>query len=137
MACECESNSKDQTPKAVGEYLETEFRAGRRGDKEAIGLGTFLIPDPAAGPLLSKVVVVHDLTYRDVILRGLNCRAFKWFPYGMRLEVDGKQIEIDRKLDCSTKECAGGSPCGWGAYCGDARCCFCDGDFFGIKYCSW
>jgi hypothetical protein len=135
MGCSCKSGNKDQSPKEVGEYLTTEHKAGRLSDDEPVGVAVFLVPDPVSGPLRYRSIPVAGLTYHDAGLRALACAAFKWFPYGMALDIGGVQTVIDDNVDFAKVRCRTG-PCNDTApWCGDPRTCFCSGDIMGWGWC--
>lgn len=133
--CNCGTTSKDQTPDEVADYLTAEYKAGRATGREPAGIGIFLVADPEQGALRFKKVIVPDITYHEAGLRGLACTAFKWFPYGMTLDVDGQKVQVDDRVNCDEAICTL-APCRSKQYCGDPRCCFCTGDFFGWGLCQ-
>ncbi|MGM9512429.1 hypothetical protein ACS5NO_32150 [Larkinella sp. GY13] len=88
--CNCNNNQKNQTSKTVSKFLL------KSENKDSNGVGFFLVPDPEAGILEFKVVVVENIGFKETVKRGQTCEAFKFIPFGIELEtVDGKQIVID------------------------------------------
>lgn len=67
-----QKSNKNQTPV---QSLEILLKAQKADVK---GTGLFLVPDPEAGILEVKVVVVKDLTYQETSKRGITCQAYKW-----------------------------------------------------------
>lgn len=87
-------NQKDQTSK---EDL-TKLEQCMKDNKEAKGIGVFLVPAPEQGILEYKVVIVEEeITYEECAKRGHNCAAFKWVIG--KTVVDAK-AEKNKEADC-------------------------------------
>lgn len=67
-ACGAERN---QTHDDVHEYFaEQEKKLGTFDHREALGTGIFGVPDPEAGIMEVKKVLVKDLTYKETVKGG-------------------------------------------------------------------
>lgn len=89
MSCGCDL--KDQTPQEVFDHLESK---GTQRDDNLKGIGMFLLPDPEAGAMEYKVVLVAGLSYGEATKRGMTCEAFKWIPDDFK---SLKEIEAMRR----------------------------------------
>lgn len=124
--CGC---SKDQTPKEVWDFIEKENLPIHDSKKAVLGIATFLVPDPEAGILETKVVWVGDITREETEKRAANCFGYQWAPKGMPMLVNGKEIKVNaiedlHPYDCTSKKCSA-SGCSMGCYCntGDTGNC--------------
>ena len=105
MTCDC-GGKKNQTAQAAFKFL-----ADRKVDvRSEMGAGLFLLPDPEAGPLQYKKVLVHDLSFVDVQLRGSNCVAFKWFPYSWKSKPALAELNLRPEI-CYKPSCSSDADC--------------------------
>lgn len=105
---------RDQTRR---EHIETVNRK-REDARTARGSGLFLVPDPEAGIREFKKIVIEDITYKECVLRGGTCSAFKWIPYaaiekekvrelvvtcagGFCMDIDLRGNSIDCEVGCN------------------------------------
>jgi hypothetical protein len=115
--CTGSSQSKNQTPKEIYEFL-----AHNKG-KENNGIGFFLVPNPEAGIHEFKKVTVADLSLTETLKRGLNCEACKFLPYGMPLQHPEKGLKHINSLDdLNDFRCEFGCAGGYGDGCWAANC---------------
>jgi hypothetical protein len=115
LDCNC---GKDQTPKEVFDFLKS-AKGVIRGKDAATGLGLFLVPDPEAGVLEEKVVLVHNLTYEECAKRGDNCIAYKWIPAAFK-----SAEEVLKERGSCGQWCGPDRDwCPWGCFCGSGNYC--------------
>ena len=103
MSCSC-GNNKNRTPAAAIDQIR---KLKKRVEAE-LGAGFFVVADPSAGPLQYKKIIVHDLSYVETQLRGLDCTAFKWLPY---VWITRKEIDKIPKFQCSGQACSKDKDC--------------------------
>lgn len=121
--CNCKKN---QTHENVFDFLKTEninlFKS------KHLGIGIFLIPAPELGILEYKTVNVTDLSYRETVKRGENCKAFQWIPFGIEVKGTNKSYAIKSLKDFESIDircndsCRGGCPFGCMCWVGEVIC---------------
>jgi hypothetical protein len=72
--------------------------AARENNQPLLGVGLFLLPEPEKGILEFRKAIVEGITYKECILRGQYCLAFKW--------VSGA---LDRNALFCRQDCANGT----------------------------
>ncbi|WP_036121795.1 hypothetical protein [Lysinibacillus sphaericus] len=70
------------------------------------GVAIFLVPDPEKGVHAQKSVVVDGLYYDDAVLRGENCKTFKWLPHSVATLDDYKAYKLAPPcyISCSSSD---------------------------------
>lgn len=107
MSCGCNGSfQKNQTSKKVFQALLDKKLDAR----SEIGAGLFLLPAPEVGPMQYKKVFVHDLSYIDVQLRGIDCLAYRWLPYSYLNKTEVSKLSAN-PADCVFKKCSEDNEC--------------------------
>ena len=114
--CGCDTG-KNHTHEDVHKYFsEQKEKLDTFDHREEVGTGIFGVPDPEAGIMEVKKVLVKDLTYKETVLRGHHCLAFSFVPNGMM------PFEKVKALSCSGS-CSSSKPCVTpGCLCGGFGC---------------
>jgi len=91
------------------------------------GAGLFFLADPEAGPMRFKKALVHDLSYVDVKIRGMNCLAYKWLPYSWKGKsiIDEIKPQEMRPEICYATACTSNGNCetmGMECFCYQGQC---------------
>ena len=95
MTCDC-SGGKNQTHKAVFNFVDKNSLNIASLGEGASGFGLFLVPDPETGIMEYKTVIVENLNYRETCKRGATCEAFMWIPRGyVGLVSDERHLVVD------------------------------------------
>lgn len=122
--CECKKNqTHDEVFNFIKENNLNPFL------NEHSGIGMFMIPAPDEGILEYKIINVADLSYRETVKRGENCKAFQWIPYGISMKDENRTVKVNSlkdfetlKIDCNDS-CRGGCPMnGCFCYTGESYC---------------
>jgi hypothetical protein len=112
--CTCKKN---QTSSEVHDYLQNLNIGQQEAVNSESGTGLFLVPNPEAGILEVKVVLVSNISYSECSKRGENCIAYKWIPHGYMTESEVR----DERLICEGF-CPPGRSCGRGCMCYGELC---------------
>jgi hypothetical protein len=113
--CRC-GTGKNQTHDDVHKYFSEQKNIGTFDHLAELGTGVFGVPDPEAGIMEVKKVLVKDLTYKETVKRGQHCLAFSFVPNGMM------PFEKVTMLSCSGN-CTSTTPCATvGCICGGFGC---------------
>lgn len=122
--CDCKKN---QTHEEVFTFMKSREMNPFKSDDP--GIGMFMIPAPEIGILEYRIINVADVSYRETVKRGENCKAFQWLPYGINLSGLNKTIQVNSLEDFESLElncndaCRGGCPMN-GCFCyqGESYC---------------
>ena len=111
------STGMNQTHDDVHKYFSEQRRTIATFNHHAeLGTGIFGVPDPEAGIMEAKKILVKDLTYKETVKRGQHCLAFAFVPKGM---LSFEQLTA---LSCS-ENCTSTTPCPTaGCVCGGFGC---------------
>lgn len=122
--CDCKKN---QTHEDVFSFIESNNQNPFIDDN--LGIGIFMIPAPEIGILEYKVIHVPNLSYKETVKRGENCKAFQWIPFGITMNGLNKSLVINSLEDFESLEincnssCRGGCPMnGCMCYSGEVYC---------------
>jgi hypothetical protein len=115
-SCTCKKN---QTSSEVYDYLRNLKIEHQEAINSNPGTGLFLVPNPEAGILEVKVVLVSNISYSECSKRGENCIAYKWIPHGYMPESEVRDARS--KLLCAGY-CPAGIVCGGFCMCYNGIC---------------
>lgn len=103
MSCDCGSQKNQTSSSAI------KFLADNGIDMHTErGAGLFLLAAPEQGPIRFQKIMVDDLSYIDVKMRGIYCLAYKWFPYSWK---DKNALSSISLSGCHGESCSSNADC--------------------------